>query len=182
MDALRRAYRYARERIVLYAVKFGAVGLIGLVIDAAIFNFLRLGGLGEGHALQSALGAKVVSTSVAIVFNWTGNRYWTFREHRRLNVTREFMEYLVVSLGGLAIGLLCLWVSHHVLGFTSLLADNIAANVVGLGLGTIFRFVLYRYWVYGHHRLDTIAAAPSPTEQAEWSLFVEPDTPETETP
>ena len=163
-------------------MKFGTVGLIGLVIDTAIFNFLRLGGLGEGHALQSALGAKIASTSVAIVFNWAGNRYWTFRVHRRLNVAREFIEYVVVSLGGLAIGLLCLWVSHHVLGFTSLLADNISANVVGLGLGTIFRFVLYRYWVYGHHRLDTIAVAPGPTEQAEWSLFIEPDARDTDTP
>lgn len=156
MGALGRAYQATRDRFVLYALKFGVVGLVGLVIDAAIFNFLRLGGLGEGHVLQSALGAKVVSTSVAIVFNWVGNRYWTFRDHRRLNVTREFFEYVVVSVGGLAIGLLCLWISHHLLGFTSLLADNIAANVIGLGLGTIFRFVLYRYWVYGHHRSDLV--------------------------
>jgi putative flippase GtrA len=177
LDAARRAYSYLRERVVLYAVKFGVVGLIGLVIDAGIFNLLRLGYAGEGHVFQGALGAKVVSTSVAIVFNWVGNRYWTFRDHRRRNAFREFLEFVTVSLGGLAVGLLCLWISHHVLGFTSLLADNIAANVVGLGLGTIFRFVLYRYWVYGHHRTDTIASAPapSPVEQAEWALFVEPD-------
>ncbi|MCW2830706.1 MAG: GtrA family protein [Aeromicrobium sp.] len=178
MDALRRAYDYARDRFVLYAVKFGTVGLIGLVIDLAIFNFLRVGGLGDGHVLQSALGAKIASTTVAFMFNWVGNRFWTFRDHRRLNVVREFFEYVVVSLGGLAIGLLCLWVSRHVLGHTSLLADNIAANVVGLGLGTIFRFVLYRYWVYGHHRTDTISGAPGPVEQAEWALFVEPDHPQ----
>lgn len=175
MDALRRVVRYARDRVVLYAVKFGTVGLIGLFVDLAIFNVLRVGALGEGHVFQTALGAKLVSTTVAILFNWVGNRYWTFREHRRLNVVREFFEYVVVSIGGLLIGLLCLWISHHVLGFTSLLADNIAANVVGLGLGTIFRFVLYRYWVYGHHRTDTIAGAANPVEQAEWALFVESD-------
>lgn len=175
LDAVGNAYVYVKDRFVLYALKFGVIGLIGLVIDTAIFNFLRLGGLGEGHALQTALGAKTVSTSVAILFNWVGNRYWTFREHRRQNVTREFLEYVVVSIGGMAIGLACLWVSHYLLGFTSLLADNIAANVVGLGLGTIFRFVLYRYWVYGHHRTDTIAAAPGRTEQAEWVLFANPD-------
>ena len=61
---------------------------------------------------------------------------------------KEFVEFLAVSLGGMAISLLCLWISHHVLGLTSALADNISANVVGLGLGTIFRFVLYRYWVW----------------------------------
>jgi putative flippase GtrA len=41
-----------------------------------------------------------------------------------------------------------LWVSHYVLGFTSPLADNISANVVGLGLGTLFRFWSYRRWVF----------------------------------
>jgi len=33
-------------------------------------------------------------------------------------------------------------------GFTSALADNISANVVGLGLGTLFRFWSYRKWVF----------------------------------
>ncbi len=39
---------------------------------------------------------------------------------------------------GMGIALLCLWVSHYLLGFTSALADNIATNVVGLALGTAF--------------------------------------------
>jgi putative flippase GtrA len=48
----------------------------------------------------------------------------------------------------MAIGLACLWFSHYVLGFTSLLADNISSNVIGLALGTVFRFWLYRSWVF----------------------------------
>ena len=137
-----------------YAVKFGVVGLIGLVIDIALFNALRLGLFGADGWAQSALGAKTISTSVAIVFNWLGNRYWTFRRHRRRNYVREFAEYLIVSIGGMAISLACLWLSHHVLGFTSLLADNIASNVVGLGLGTAFRYWSYRRFVF---RADPVA-------------------------
>ena len=49
---------------------------------------------------------------------------------------------------GLAITLACLAFSHYVLDLTSPLADNIAANVVGLGLGTAFRFWSYRRWVF----------------------------------
>ncbi|QTX06140.1 GtrA family protein [Agromyces archimandritae] len=159
--------------VIAYAVKFGVVGLIGLVVDVTLFNMLRVGVFGEGHWAQSAIGAKVISTSVAIVVNWIGNRYWTFRAHRRRNYVREFAEYLVVSLGGMAIAVGCLWVSHHVLGFTSILADNIASNVIGLGLGTLFRFVLYRYWVYGHHRADGRTALEKVAE-AEEALFEEP--------
>jgi len=39
-----------------------------------------------------------------------------------------------------------------VLGYTSVLADNISSNVVGLFLGAVFRFVLYRYWVFSPTR------------------------------
>jgi putative flippase GtrA len=160
--------------LVAYALKFGVVGLIGLVIDVALFNALRLGVFGADGWAQSALGAKTISTSVAIVFNWLGNRYWTFRRHRRRNYLREFAEYVIVSLGGMAISLVCLWISHHMLGLTSLVADNVASNVIGLGLGTLFRFVLYRYWVYGHHRSDGLSQQDR-VEEAQRALFEEPD-------
>lgn len=156
-----------------YLVKFGVVGLIGFMIDIALFNALRVGLLGEGTWAQSAIGAKTISTSVAIVFNWLGNRYWTFRRHRRRHALREFAEYAIVSVGGMAISLVCLWVSHHLLGLTSLLADNISTNVIGLALGTAFRFLLYRYWVFGHHRADGVSNRAR-VEEAQRALFEEP--------
>jgi len=159
--------------LLAYVLKFGVVGLIGLVIDVVLFNLLRLGVFGEGGWAQSAIGAKTISTSVAIIFNWLGNRYWTFRNHRRRNYLREFGEYLIVSIGGMLIALGCLWVSHHWFGFTSLVADNIASNVIGLALGTAFRFVLYRYWVYGHHRRDGLSNLAR-VEEAQRTLFEEP--------
>ena len=160
--------------LLAYALKFGVVGLIGLVIDVTLFNLLRLGVVGEGHWAQSAIGAKTISTSVAIIFNWLGNRYWTFRRHRRRNYLREFVEYVLVSIGGMLIALGCLWVSHHLLGYTSLVADNIATNVVGLALGTAFRFLLYRYWVFGQHRTDGLSNLAR-VEEAQRTLFEEPD-------
>lgn len=172
LEAVGRASRYLWERIVRYALKFGVVGLIGFVIDVAIFNLLRSGVFGEGHFFQSALGAKIISTSVAIVFNWVGNRYWTFRERRRRDWVKEFFEYVVVSLAGMAVSLACLWFSHHVLGLTSLVADNISANIIGLGLGTLLRFVLYRYWVWGLHRGEPIHDV-SRVEEGELAIFVD---------
>jgi putative flippase GtrA len=158
-----------------YLLKFGVVGLVGLVIDIALFNALRLGVFGDGW-ISTAIGAKTVSTSVAIVCNWIGNRYWTFRKHRRRNYVREFAEYLVVSLGGMAISLFCLWISHYVLGYTSLVADNISTNVIGLALGTAFRFLLYRYWVFGHHRSDGLSNLAR-VEEGQRALFEEPAPP-----
>jgi putative flippase GtrA len=159
--------------LLAYLVKFGVVGFIGLIIDVALFNLLRLGVFGEGHWAQSAIGAKTISTSVAIVFNWLGNRYWTFRHHRRRNYLREFAEYAIVSVGGMLIALGCLWISHHWLGYTSLVADNVSSNVVGLALGTAFRFLLYRYWVFGHHRADGLSNLER-VEEAQRAIFEEP--------
>ncbi|MHA7280916.1 hypothetical protein ACX80H_14345 [Arthrobacter sp. MDT2-2] len=38
--------------------------------------------------------------------------------------------------------------SHYVLGLTSPLANNISANVVGVLLGNVFRYVAYRFFVF----------------------------------
>jgi len=127
---------------------FGVVGLGGLVIDVGVFNLLRLTVLAPELVHEGPFIAKVISTSLAIIANWLGNRYWTFRNHRRSQLIREGIEFVLVSLGGMLIALACLWVSHYVLGYTSALADNISTNVVGLALGTAFRFTFYRLWVF----------------------------------
>ena len=129
-------------------VRFGVVGLVGVVVDVGIFNLLRLTVLAPELIHEGPVIAKIISTSIAIVTNWIGNRYWTFGSMRRSHVLREGLEFALVSVGGMGIALLCLWVSHYLLGFTSALADNLAPTVVGLALGTAFRFTFYRIWVF----------------------------------
>jgi dolichol-phosphate mannosyltransferase len=133
------------------ALSFLLVGGVGFVIDLVLFNVLRTTVL-----THDPIAAKVISTSFAILANWIGNRYWTFRSERRrggrAQVIREAVEFGVVSAAGSAIALGCLWISHYGLGLTSVLDDNVATNVIGLALGTAFRFVLYRVWVFGSRR------------------------------
>jgi putative flippase GtrA len=142
--------------LIRYVVKFGLVGVVGLVIDVGIFNLLRTGPVGDGAFFADPIGAKMVSVTCATVATWFGNRYWTFRPNRRKNFILEFLEFATVAVIGMGVSILCLFISHYVLGFTSLLADNISANVIGLFFATVFRFLMYRYWVYGDHRSDGI--------------------------
>lgn len=145
------------RRLVIQGLQFGIVGAAGLLVDLTVFNALRLTLLSPESIHTGPLLAKIVSTVLAIATNWLGNRYWTFARDRQSNTVREGIEFFAVSLAGMGIGLGCLWVSHYVLGFTSVIADNISANVVGLALGAVFRFTLYRYWVFSPSRQATVA-------------------------
>jgi putative flippase GtrA len=127
--------------------KFGVVGAFAFVIDVGLFNLLRFAG-GEGPMYDKPLTAKVVSVAVATTFAYFGNRYWTFRHRGRTTFHREYLLFFVLNGVGMLIAVGCLWISHYLLGFTSALADNISANVVGLVLGTLFRFWSYRRWVF----------------------------------
>ena len=144
-------------------LSFLLVGGIGLVVDIVVFNALRTTVLEPHYVHSGPVIAKAISTSLAIIVNWVGNRLWTFRSQRRTgrrtDIVREGIEFAVVSLGGALIALGCLWVSHYVLGYTSVIADNLATNVVGLALGTAFRFALYRWWVFSARRTPVNAAA-----------------------
>ena len=150
MRALLALY-YRLSSLVRELLKFGVVGGIAFVVDVGLFNILL-------HVTDKPLTSKTVSTVAATTVAYVGNRYWTFRKRSRSGVRREYALFFVLNAVGLAIALSCLFVSHYVLGFTSTLADNVAANVVGLGLGTTFRFWSYRRWVFPE--LLPEAAAP----------------------
>ncbi len=90
----------------------------------------------------------VAGTTVA----YFGNRYWTYRDRPRGNLGREYSMYLALSGVALAIALGCLALSRYVLGFTSPVADNVSANGVGLALGSLFRFLSYRRYVFPYEQ------------------------------
>lgn len=152
----------SRRTLLTQLVQFGLVGGIGFIVDTSVFTALRLTVLAPEHVHAGPVIAKVVSTAVAILANWLGNRYWTFREHRSDRGGREAVEFFLVSLLGMGVSLACLWTSHYAMGLTSALADTVSANVIGLVLGSAIRFVLYRYWVYAPRRASApVAAAAS---------------------
>ena len=148
--------------LVTQLARFGAVGLVGLVVDIALFNVLRLTVFDPAIIAEGPIIAKTISTSVAIIVNWVGSRYWTFRLEHRRPAGREVIEFALVSIGGLLIAVACLAISRYAFGFTSLLADNIASNVIGLALGSVFRFALYRSWVFDARRMRPTETANDP--------------------
>lgn len=148
---------------------FLLVGGVGVVIDIVVFNALRSTVLSPSLVHSGPLIAKVISSTLAIIASWIGNRLWTFRDQRRTDAVRQGIEYAVVSIAGLLIAVGCLWVSHYLLGLTSILDDNVATNVVGLALGTAFRFALYRFWVFSPRRAAAAAARADASRELEYA-------------
>ncbi|MEU4210318.1 GtrA family protein [Streptomyces sp. NPDC026206] len=137
-----RTVRSRLERLAREIAKFGAVGAIGFVVNFIVFN-LCVHGFG-----LAVVRSGVIATAVAIATNYIGNRYWTYRHGDRNRRSRELSLFLLFSGIGLVIENGALALSHYGLGLTTPLADNISKNVIGLGLGTVFRFWSYRTWVF----------------------------------
>jgi putative flippase GtrA len=162
---LARIVEYVRG-LLPFLIKFGFVGLTCWFIDLLVFNALLSGLFGTDHFFAGPIGAKIVSATVSTIAAWVGNRLWTFRTQRRTDVGVELLEFIVVAVIGAGIAIACLAVSHYVLGFTSVVADNISGNVIGLVLGTLFRFLSYRYWVFAPTRARSRSKAAPPAETA----------------
>ncbi len=122
--------------------RFGVVGLAAYATDLLVFNALLLG---VGVA---SVPAKVIAGAVAIAVAYAGSRWWTWRDRRGPDVGREYALFLLFSVLAALLQLGCLWVSHHGLGLTSTLADNISGNVIGMALATVFRFYTFRTFVF----------------------------------
>ena len=136
-------------------IKFGIVGAVAFVVDLGLFNILRntvLSGYGTGP-LSRAVVATIISAAVATCVAWIGNRMWTFRHRRNRPVHYEALLFALTNGVALLIQAACVGFSHHVLGQESLVAENVA-KLVGIALGTLFRFWAYRRFVFSEEPLE----------------------------
>jgi putative flippase GtrA len=146
-------YRHV-EHLVHEVAKFGLVGLLGMIVDLPIYNWLVFdnplifGSPGDGMLHDRPVTAKFVSVTAATFATYLGNRHWTWRHRERTGLHREYLLFFLLNGIGLLIAAGCLGFSRYVLDLHTALADNIAANFIGLGLGTLFRFWSYRKWVF----------------------------------
>lgn len=152
--------------------RFLSVGGVAFVVDVGLYNLLRFG---PGELLEAKpITAKVVATLVATLVSWVGNRLWTFAEHRTHHRGRELLLFLVVNGLGLAVGAAPLAFSQYVLHLDGPLPDNVA-NLVGIALGTVLRYVGYKQWVFtGGEPVEDDEHA---TQEAAVALAVQPVVP-----
>jgi dolichol-phosphate mannosyltransferase len=117
--------------------KFLVVGGTGLVVNnAALYALYQVFRL-------PLVPASALAVTLAIGNNFVLNDCWTFHQTDHAAWQRRFVRFGVVSLGGLILTTVTLWVL-----VTYLDVHYLLANLVGTGLGTTSNFAANLKWTW----------------------------------
>ena len=144
--------------------KFLVVGTIGFIIDFGTLTFLvevvnLPTSVAENTPLSETAGliiANTISFSLAVLSNFTLNRFWTYPESRSQKKRIQLPQFTVVSVVGLIINNVILALTRPL--FDSLL-DVLAlvpawvegymlAKILATVMVLFWNFFINRYWTY----------------------------------
>ena len=112
------------ESLIKQFMKFGVVGVIAFVID-----------FGTMVALTELLGFNPVASAgvsycVSTVFNYLASMRYVFRHREDLSRTREFIIFVVLSLIGLGLNELIMWLGGITVGDRLYMITKIVATAL----------------------------------------------------
>jgi putative flippase GtrA len=120
---------------------FGVVGVINLFVDIGLFNLVHFR-IGLGPTTSN-----IISTTVATTISYFANRHWSFSHRARTGLRREYVLFFVINLIALGISSVVIVFTYYVVSATTPFALNVA-KVIGIGIGTVFRFWSYKRYVF----------------------------------
>jgi putative flippase GtrA len=135
-------------------LKFAIVGAIGAIIDLGAFNLLTI------FLGLEALVAQAFSFSLAVINNFVWNRYWTYPDARNKPITRQLIQFVIVSIIGLTIRTLIfdrlekglIWLSQQMLPKDFVLSPVVVGHNLSLASVIIiilfWNFFVNRFWTY----------------------------------
>ena len=128
-------------------LRFGTVGGIAFVVDLGVLNLVYFVWRTPLAQDQKVITANVLSALVATLVAWVGNRLWAFSHRRARHPASELAIFALVNVVALVERAAVAAIGAYVLGFTSQTGINIAA-IIGIGIGTITRYIGYRRFVF----------------------------------
>jgi putative flippase GtrA len=135
-------------------LRFAVVGCIGAVIDFGIFNLLTV------PKILPSIWAQVISFTTAVISNFYWNRRWTYQDSRSKPMTRQFIQFFVVNVAGLAIRTpLFAYLEKFLINlsgrifpagtpFTSVFIGHNLSLASVIIIVMIWNFFINRYWTY----------------------------------
>jgi putative flippase GtrA len=142
------------RRIGEEAARFSAVNVLATAVALVIFNLLAHGVPGihtPGPLNGWPLTSWFLANCVGMAISFVGSRDFAFKHRKAYGPGGGLLIYVVINLVSFVIPMACLWISRNVLGWDSVLADNVSANVVGAFLAMLCRFWAFRRFVFKRH-------------------------------
>jgi len=123
--------------------RFLTVGAVGTFLDFSLLTLLKF--LGFPTLLANSL-----SFSVGVINNFTWNRLWTFADAKGADWRRQLVQFLVVSLAGLALNNVFMILLENPFG--ALLGQPeygyLPAKVIATGVVVFWNYFANRYWTF----------------------------------
>ncbi len=143
IDHIRGSWRILVKEL----AAFGVVGAVGFAVDLTLFNFF----FNDGQIV-----AKSISTTVATMVTYFGNRHLSFSHRARSKLRREAGFFFLINLIALIAALIVIGIFSYPLHFKHHVLVMNLVNLFTIGLGTVFRFWAYKRFVFLHP--DRVAA------------------------
>jgi putative flippase GtrA len=146
------AHMRSSWRILLKEVAaFGMVGAIGFVVQIGLFNLLF-------HHNFGPLTSNGIAVPVATLVTYVGNRYLSFSHRARTSVGREAGFFFGINGIAFVFSELLIALFAYPFGYKNDTFVLNIVNLIGIGIGTVFRFWSYKRFVFLHpdrvHRSD----------------------------
>lgn len=127
------------KKLIAQFMKFGIVGVIAFVIDYGVMIFLT-----EVFGV-SYLISTTVSFVVSVIFNYFASMRFVFKRKDDMSRRREFIIFIVLSVCGLGINDLLMW-----LMVDSLYIDYRLSKIVVTVVVAVWNFVTRKIFLEAH--------------------------------
>jgi putative flippase GtrA len=129
------------RRLAPEAIAFAIIGAGNTLLYMAI----TWAALGIG-AVKASVIATVVTTTLAYI----ANRYWTYRNHTRTALRREYTLFFGFNLIGMVIQSGAIAIGKYGFGLTEEHDEYafLGVTLIGVVIATVFRFWAYRTFVF----------------------------------
>lgn len=129
------------QRLLEQILKFGIVGFLAFLIDYGILMLLS-----QVFGVNPVIAAGI-SFCTSLVFNYLASMRYVFSHRENMSSSHEFVLFLMLSVVGLAINEVIIWIGTKTLGTSGLMVT--ITKVVATTVVMVWNFISRKRWLDG---------------------------------
>lgn len=129
------------QRLLEQILKFGIVGFLAFLIDYGILMLLS-----QVFGVNPVIAAGI-SFCISLVFNYLASMRYVFSHRENMSSGHEFVLFLMLSVVGLAINEVIIWIGTKTLGTSGLMVT--ITKVVATTVVMVWNFISRKRWLDG---------------------------------